>query len=95
VPFRRQGGRHPQIVPYQPFLGSDKYFILACLNDEFWQMLLPILHEYEDFREDRFVTNIGRIEHRDELCGRLQAIFVQRPAGYWLERLEECGVPSG
>lgn len=31
VPFRRQGGSHPQIVPYQPFLGSDgKYFILAC-----------------------------------------------------------------
>jgi crotonobetainyl-CoA:carnitine CoA-transferase CaiB-like acyl-CoA transferase len=96
VSFRRQGGSHPQIVPYQPFLGSDgKYFILACLNDKFWQMLLPMLDEYGDFREDRFLTNIGRIEHRDELCGRLQAIFGQRPAGYWLERLEASGVPCG
>jgi crotonobetainyl-CoA:carnitine CoA-transferase CaiB-like acyl-CoA transferase len=76
VPFRRQGGSHPQIVPYQPFLGCDgKYFILACLNDKFWQMLLPMLDEYGDFREDRFLTNIGRIEHRDELCGRLQAAW--------------------
>ena len=96
VPFRRQGGSHPQIVPYQPFLGSDgKYFILACLNDKFWQMLLAMLDEYEDFREDRFLTNVGRIEHRDELCGRLQAILATRPAGYWLERLEAAGVPCG
>src|SRR5271165_956599 len=96
VPFRRQGGSHPQIVPYQPFLGSDdKYFILACLNDKFWQMLLPMLDEYEDFREDRFLTNVGRIQDRDELCGRLQAIFATRPAGYWLEQLETVGVPCG
>ena len=96
VPFRRQGGSHPQIVPYQPFLGSDgKYFILACLNDKFWQILLAMLDEYEDFREDRFLTNVGRIEHRDELCGRLQAIFATRPAGYWLEGLEASGVPCG
>jgi crotonobetainyl-CoA:carnitine CoA-transferase CaiB-like acyl-CoA transferase len=96
VPFRPQGGGHPQLVPYQPFLGSDdKYFILACLNDKFWQKLLPMLDEYGDFHDSRYLTNSGRIEHRDELCGRLQTIFAKRPAAWWLEELEAAGVPCG
>jgi crotonobetainyl-CoA:carnitine CoA-transferase CaiB-like acyl-CoA transferase len=94
VPFRPQGGGHPQLVPYQPFLGSDgKHFILACLNDRFWKVLLPLLAEFEDFDDPRFASNSGRVEHRDELCGRLQAVFDSRPAAYWLQRLEEAGVP--
>jgi crotonobetainyl-CoA:carnitine CoA-transferase CaiB-like acyl-CoA transferase len=94
VPFRRQGATHPQLVPYQPFLGSDgKYFILACLNDKFWQMLLPMLDEFDDFHDERYVTNVGRIKHREELCERLRLIFETRPAGHWLEALERAGVP--
>ncbi|MGH3630120.1 MAG: CaiB/BaiF CoA transferase family protein, partial [Sciscionella sp.] len=96
VPFRPQGGGHPQLVPYQPFLGSDdKYFILACLNDKFWQKLLPMLDEYGDFHDPGYLTNTGRIEHREELCGRLQTIFSKRSAEWWLQELEAAGVPCG
>lgn len=96
VPFRPQGGGHPQLVPYQPFLGSDdKYFILACLNDKFWRKLLPMLSEYGDFDDEKYATNTSRIAHREELCGRLQRIFGERPAQWWLEQLEEAGVPCG
>ncbi|HVV09281.1 CoA transferase [Amycolatopsis sp.] len=96
VPFRPQGGGHPQLVPYQPFTGSDgKYFILAVLNDKFWRKLLPMLEEFGDFDEERYSTNSGRIEHRDELCARLQTVFDKRPAHVWLEQLEAEGVPCG
>lgn len=96
VPFVRQGGGHPQLVPYQPFLGSDqKYFVLACLNDKFWQKLLPLLDEYDDFRDERFRTNTGRVIHRAELCPRLVDTFATRPAAYWLTAFEAAGVPCG
>ncbi|KXX60440.1 CaiB/BaiF CoA transferase family protein [Rhodococcus sp. LB1] len=96
VPFRPQGGGHPQLVPYQPFLGSDqKYFVLACLSDKFWQKLLPMLDEYGDFRDPKYRTNTGRVEHRGELCERLQTIFGKRPADSWLIDLEAAGVPCG
>ncbi|OUS92171.1 CaiB/BaiF CoA-transferase family protein [Rhodococcus sp. NCIMB 12038] len=96
VPFRPQGGGHPQLVPYQPFLGSDdKHFILAVLNDKFWNKLVPMLDEYDDFRDTSYTTNTQRIENRDELCGRLQTIFSKHPAEYWLRKLEEAGVPCG
>ncbi|MFB9073442.1 CaiB/BaiF CoA transferase family protein [Citricoccus parietis] len=94
VPFRPQGGGHPQLVPYQPFLGSDgRYFILACLNDRFWNALLPFLQEFGDFEDPRFESNSGRVEHRVELCSRLEEIFATQPAEYWISRLEEAGVP--
>jgi len=93
-PVVRQGGGHPQLVPYQPFLDSEgKYFILACMNDKFWERLLPILDEYEDFRGERYLTNTDRVNRREELCARLQEILRKRPAEYWLERLEAAGVP--
>ncbi|MGM7648769.1 CaiB/BaiF CoA transferase family protein [Nocardia sp. JW2] len=96
IPFRRQGGGHPQLVPYQPFLGSDhRYFVLACLSDKFWQKLLSVLDRYDDFDDARFTTNTGRVDNREELCGRLEALFVTRPAEFWLTELEAAGVPCG
>lgn len=96
VPFRRQGGGHPQLVPYQPFLGSDgKHFILACMNDKFWQKMLPLLDPYGDFHDPAFATNTGRVNHRAKLCSRLEAIFATQPADYWLTALEAAGVPCG
>ncbi|WP_369046546.1 CaiB/BaiF CoA transferase family protein [Sinomonas sp. P10A9] len=94
VKFRPLGGGHPQLVPYQPFLGSDdRYFILACLNDHFWEKLVPYLNQFDDFSDPRYATNTDRIAHRDELCGRLQDLFSTQPASYWLEGLEATGVP--
>jgi crotonobetainyl-CoA:carnitine CoA-transferase CaiB-like acyl-CoA transferase len=95
-PVKRLGGGHPQLVPYQPFFDVDgKYFVLACMGDKFWQKLLPMLDEFDDFDDARYSTNTGRVEFRDELCDRLQEIFRLRPAAYWLERLETAGVPCG
>ncbi len=96
VAFRRQGGGHPQLVPYQPFLGSDgKHFVLACMNDKFWQKMLPLLDRYGDFHDPRFASNTGRVTHRAQLCSRLEAIFATQPAGYWLAEIEAAGVPCG
>jgi formyl-CoA transferase len=96
VPPRAQGGGHPQLAPYQPFRDCEgKYFILACMNDRFWQRLLPILDEYGDFHDPRYETNSRRVQHRQELCGRLQEIFSKHPAEFWLERFEATGVPCG
>lgn len=99
VPFRAQGGGHPQLVPYQPFLGSDgRYFILAVLNDKFWKKLGPMLQQSEDaayFAQPEFIRNVNRIEHRDVLCAKLQRHFLTRPAAEWEVELEAIGVPSG
>lgn len=90
----KQGGAHPQLVPYQPFQDADgDYFILACLNDKFWQNLLPILDNYGEFRLPEFETNWSRVEHRELLIEKLIPIFKTKSANYWLDELEDAGVP--
>lgn len=42
----------------------------------------------------RFRTNAGRVEHREELTGLLQAVFAQQPAEHWVARCEQHGVAA-
>lgn len=95
VPVRPQGGGHPQIVPYQPFQGSDgEYFILACLNDRFWQRFASAMGRPEWADDPEFAQNANRVENRQKLTQQLSELFAQKPASFWLKKLDEAGVPS-
>jgi crotonobetainyl-CoA:carnitine CoA-transferase CaiB-like acyl-CoA transferase len=38
---------------------------------------------------------VKRVENRDEITAVFDAIFVEKPVGYWLPRLAEADIPSG
>jgi len=90
---QRMGSAHPQIVPYQAFGASDKWFILAVGNDSQYRRLTEAIGHPELWEDERFQTNAGRVKHRDELVPRLQEIFATRPRAEWLEVLRAAGVP--
>src|SRR5437870_2758208 len=60
----RIGNRHPTIVPYETFAGSDGDFVLAIGNDDQWRRFCAIAGLPED---ERFATNRGRVTRYDEL----------------------------
>lgn len=96
VPVRPQGGGHPQLAPYQPYMGADgKKFIVACLNDRFWERLTDVLEAPGLATDERFTTNGDRVRHREELNPILEEIFAQEPASVWLERFDRVGMPAG
>ncbi|MDQ0616669.1 CaiB/BaiF CoA transferase family protein [Arthrobacter globiformis] len=96
IPVRPHGGGHAQLVPYQPFRGSDgRYFIVACLNDRFWQRLGAAVERHDLVADNRFRTNPDRVRNRSELIRMLEKIFATLPASEWLELLDEKGVPCG
>jgi glutaryl-CoA transferase len=89
----RMGTAHPNIVPYQAFHASDRPFILAAGNDRLFSRTCQVV-EHADWADDpRFVTNEGRVVHRDELIPRLQEVFSKRSMHEWLGLLEQAGVP--
>jgi len=90
---QRMGSAHPQIVPYQAFAASDKWFILAVGNDAQYQRLTEAIGHPELWEDERLRSNAGRVEHRDELVPRLQEIFAGRTRAEWLEVLRAAGVP--
>lgn len=93
VPIRPVGGGHPQLVPYQVFETSTGYMVVACLNDRFWPPLCAAIERADLLDNDRFATNVLRVEHRSELVPALELLFRTESTSYWLERLTQAGVP--
>jgi len=90
---RRWGNAHATIVPYQAFDGADRAFVVAVGNDAQWRKLCAAIGAADLGADERFATNPGRIEHRDEVVGALAALFRTRPAAEWLGMMEAAGVP--
>ncbi|HEY0035408.1 MAG TPA: CoA transferase, partial [Longimicrobium sp.] len=90
---RRWGNAHATIVPYQAFDAADRAFVVAVGNDAQWRRLCEAIGADDLRDDDRFATNPGRVEHRNELVPVLAALFRGAPAAEWLGRMEAAGVP--
>jgi crotonobetainyl-CoA:carnitine CoA-transferase CaiB-like acyl-CoA transferase len=89
------GSGHPNLVPYQAFLGSDgRWFLVAVGTDEQWRRFCRAL-ELPYAADERYATNAGRVALRGELVADLARRFGAAPASSWLDRLEPAGVPAG
>jgi crotonobetainyl-CoA:carnitine CoA-transferase CaiB-like acyl-CoA transferase len=92
---RRHGNAHESIVPYQTFASSDATLAVACGNDSLYRRLCGALGRPDLAADERFLTNPGRVAHREELVGELGAVFATRPADEWVALLTAAGVPAG
>lgn len=91
----RLGNQHPNIVPYQVFAGqNEEHFILACGNDSQFAKLCEVLG-VDWHTESRFATNPARVVERKLLCDELAKKFAEHPRAYWLEILDQAGIPCG
>jgi crotonobetainyl-CoA:carnitine CoA-transferase CaiB-like acyl-CoA transferase len=94
VPARR-GNRHPSIVPYETYEGSDRPFAVAAGNDRLFARLCDAVGLPELAGDPRFATNEARVANVDALADRLEAVFRTRPADHWVAALRAAGVPVG
>ena len=66
------------------------------LSAEHWRLFCERAIERPELLSDpRFDTLEGRAEHRDELEPILEAVFREREAEAWVERLEAVRIPCG
>jgi crotonobetainyl-CoA:carnitine CoA-transferase CaiB-like acyl-CoA transferase len=91
----RLGSGSPNIVPYQVFRCADENILVAAGNDTLYQRLCKTLGLPELIKDERFETNALRVSHRSALIPLLQNRFAQKPAEYWITRLEEESIPCG
>ena len=91
----RQGNAHPSIVPYTVMPSSDGHFILAVGNDSQFQKWCDFSGA-EDLKADpRFITNPGRVAHREDLIPAMTAYTIKRTKQEWIDGLGAIGVPCG
>jgi crotonobetainyl-CoA:carnitine CoA-transferase CaiB-like acyl-CoA transferase len=93
---QRIGNAHASIVPYQVFRAQDKYIIVGVGSEGLWKRFCQVLNISETIeRDDRFLNNRLRSQHRGELIPLLQEIIETRPALEWLCALQAAEIPCG
>lgn len=93
---RRWGNAHPNIVPYQVFRGSDgKFFVIGVGTEGLWKKFLELLSAEATLgKDERFSTNMLRIQNRGELVSMLQERFAGEPSSLWLQKFTGAGIPA-
>lgn len=91
----RRGNAHPNIVPYEAFECSDGHILIAVGNDAQFARFCDAIGADELGGEPRFKTNLGRIEHRDELIPKLATYTKTFSKSDLIARLEAVKVPTG
>jgi crotonobetainyl-CoA:carnitine CoA-transferase CaiB-like acyl-CoA transferase len=92
---KRHGNAHPNIVPYQSFQASDGWFAIAVGNDRQFVRLCELLGKPELGTDERFATNSGRVQNREEIIPLLASIFKTASVSDWLNKMEEAEIPCG
>jgi crotonobetainyl-CoA:carnitine CoA-transferase CaiB-like acyl-CoA transferase len=91
----RMGNRHPSIAPYELFKTGEGELVVAVGNDRQFAALCEVLGEPPLAAAPEFATNPARVENREVLGARLEALLAARPATEWAELLNAVRVPAG
>jgi crotonobetainyl-CoA:carnitine CoA-transferase CaiB-like acyl-CoA transferase len=91
------GSGHPSIVPYGTvYRAADgRQLVLAVGSDRQFLDLCTALGRPEWAREDRFKTNVARVQHRAELEELLSTRIAALNGNDLLRELEQLSVPAG
>jgi crotonobetainyl-CoA:carnitine CoA-transferase CaiB-like acyl-CoA transferase len=92
---KRIGNAHANIVPYQVFAVADGHIIIATGNDAQYAKLCGVLGAPELAENPNYKDNVGRLQHRAELIGKLSALTSAMRRDDLLAKLEAQGVPAG
>jgi crotonobetainyl-CoA:carnitine CoA-transferase CaiB-like acyl-CoA transferase len=90
----RPGSGHGSLCPYQAFMASDGYILLAVGSDLLWRKFCDVvgLQDYRD--EPRFKTNATRVVNAAETVGLVQDAIGKRSVDAWIEVMNAAGIPA-
>lgn len=88
------GNSHPNIVPYQAFRARDGRFVLAAANDKLFRGAAKAMGREDLVTDQRYETNSGRVEHRDDLVEEMQSVFGSESVAHWVDLFTGAGVPA-
>jgi crotonobetainyl-CoA:carnitine CoA-transferase CaiB-like acyl-CoA transferase len=88
------GNDHPTGVPTSCYRTATQRMNVAASGD-LYARLCHALGAPEMIEKPEFKTFKARSDNRVQLNNEIEAILVTKPAAYWIEKLNEAGVPCG
>lgn len=92
---KRMGSRHPGVVPYGQYAGSDGNILLSTFSDSSWKKIVDAMDRPELAEDVRFATASSRVVHRDACDALLSEVFSRFTAEDIVNRLHKAGIPCG
>jgi len=92
---RRQGNRHPNIMPQDVFKCRDGEVVLAVGNDGQFAKMCVALGRPEIAGDPRYIKNADRVRNMPELMALIAEIFAQWSRADLVDAMEKAGVPCG
>jgi crotonobetainyl-CoA:carnitine CoA-transferase CaiB-like acyl-CoA transferase len=89
----RTGTASPYLAPNQVFQAANGPFTLAIVSDRHFELLCDAL-ERPDLA-GHFATNEVRMAELDSLVRKLARVFKTESVEYWIELLDDAGLPVG
>jgi len=92
---KQAGNNHPTGMPQGCYETADDPIVIAAVGDVLFARFCKAagaehLLDIPDFADDK-----GRSDNRDRLNEEILSVTRTKPAAYWVERLNEAGVPCG
>ena len=94
VPLQ-SGNNHPTSIPTGMFETADGFMNIAASGEQIWQKLAQALGHDEWISSPEFATAANRSDNRDKLGEAITACTKTKPTDYWVELLNQAGVPCG
>src|SRR5262245_928205 len=91
----RVGNRNPTLTPAEAFRTQDGWINVVLMNPEQWERFCRVLGDEFLRTEAHFATNLGRLEHHDEMKGCIQAAPAAATAAEWGTRVEKASIAAG
>ena len=77
---------HPSTVPCQVYRTADGWVMVMCMLEKFWQTFIEGIGSPAWAAEPRFANFAERRKVREELTGLVDAVLMDHPTAYWVER---------
>ncbi len=84
------------IVPSNTYrCGDGKLIVIGANTDSMFKRLAKLMEQPEMGDDPRFSDNAKRVEHQEEIDGKIAAWAAARPAAAALDSLDDAGVAAG
>jgi formyl-CoA transferase len=92
---KQAGNNHPTSIPTGVFKTADGYINIAVAGQAIWERFCRSIEATDWLEEPDYKTPKLRSTNRDRLNAVIEARIKQKPSKYWVDALNQAGVPAG
>jgi len=89
------GNDHPVNIPMGVFPTADKPINIAASSPKLWEVFCRVAEKPEWLEIPEWKTPQGRSKDRTRVNAAVSEVMRTKPAVYWIDKLEEAGIPCG